>query len=104
MGRIRRNRFPPCTSIDMLADYFENNQVVQDEFGTFRGQTFYNGTLSVGAERIVVFSIKQILDEMQRGAPIFFDDTFGIIPLDFTQLFAVLAEVEGLWKNFRYVI
>lgn len=101
LGRIRRQKFPACPDIDAFTDFLENNHDVKESFGKFRGKPFYSGTLEVGNERIVMFTLQQHLDRMQLGATVFFDGTFKIVPLGFKQLFVVLADIDG--KNLKII-
>jgi MULE transposase domain len=72
--------------------------------GEFRGCAFYRGTVGNAIERASVFIIDQHLEELQDGFDMYADGTFSITPLDFKQLFIIIADIEGRPRPLAFVL
>lgn len=96
LKKIRRRRHPACPDIETFHQLLETNQAIGNTFGTFRDKQFYMGHLAMDEKHAAtVFGIQQFADKVQPGADIFLDGTFSIVPLKFTQLYILLAMIDG---------
>lgn len=99
LAAIRRQRFRACPDVTTFVDFLENDPIIKATFGTFRNEEFYQGTIQIANDYSSIFILKQLTDQMQPGANIYFDGTFKVLPLDFKQLFIVLALIDGMFYS-----
>lgn len=100
LRKLRLERYPTCQNLDRFTYLLESEPIVRDVFGFFRTERFYQGTLYVGGETLVVFVIEQLMREI-RGVQteLYFDGTFSILPFRMHQLFVVMATVGGIIRT-----
>lgn len=104
LKRLRRSIFPGCGDKKAFELLFETNEAVIETYGEFRGKAFYQGTVGDENGRASVFVISQHLEQLDEEFCLYADGTFNIIPLDFSQLYVLLADFEGKPRPLAFIL
>lgn len=105
LSRLRRKKFPSCTSVDDFERIMETNEEVKNAYGEYRGEAFYHGTVGPNANsRASIFVIRQHLKHLKEGFSMSGDGTFKIVPAGFMQLYVILAEFQGRPRPLAFIL
>jgi MULE transposase domain len=97
---IRNSILPSCPSQNVLSNLLSDNEDVKENYGMFGGKRFYQG-MHGGS---FVFVPSALLGNKVITGDFYADATFGITPLNFSQLMIVKATVEGELRPVAYIL
>ena len=55
-------------------------------------------------DRMLIFSIKQLLDALREAGTVFSDGTFKMAPTPFKQIYILRAESDGVYVTVAYIL
>lgn len=94
LRKIRAKRFPSCKSVDDLDRLLTENEQVRDAFGKYRSEDFYRRTVYSNGSAASIFVLEQLVIKVAPGCELSSDGTFGILPLNFEQLYIVMITID----------
>jgi hypothetical protein len=104
LKRLRRSIFPGCEDKKAFELLFETNAAIIETYGKYRGETLYQGTVGDENHRASIFVISQHLEQLEKGFSLYMDGTFSVVPLDFSQLYVLLADFEGKPRPLAFIL
>lgn len=96
LNKIRSKKFPKCSSAEDLDNILKTNPKCRESFGRFRNRDYYQETLKLQNSFASVFVCEQLVEQLETRPMLYGDGTFGVLPLNFKQLFIVMGDVCGM--------
>lgn len=104
LKRLRREIYPACATINDFVGILNGNIEIKEMFGQYRGDEFYRESIIVDDDVIVIFGVQQLINEIPLNCSLYGDGTFGIVPLNFQQLYIVMADIAGRLSSTMFFI